>query len=152
MVADRPSHKLVVKLLEAGERSHQLSRAVRRIDESLRLGRDAVLFTTRQVLTGADAAASLEIGRNVSEALVEVVRRVAVPPRFLVAKGGITSSDLVTRGLGVKRAMVRGQILPGIPVWQLGDESRFPGMNYIVFPGNVGGPDALLKVYRKLIS
>ena len=31
-----------------------------------------------------------------------------------------------TRGLGVKRAMVLGQILPGIPVWEFGSETRFP--------------------------
>jgi uncharacterized protein YgbK (DUF1537 family) len=42
--------------------------------------------------------------------------------------------------------------LPGIPVWQLGEESRFPGMNYVVFPGNVGGADALLHAYQKLTA
>jgi len=60
-----------------------------------------------------------------------------------MAKGGITSSDLATRGLNVKRAMVLGQLLPGVPVWRLGLEAKFPGLVYIVFPGNVGGPDAL---------
>jgi uncharacterized protein YgbK (DUF1537 family) len=52
--------------------------------------------------------------------------------------------------LGVKRAMVLGQILPGIPVWELGPETKFPGLPYVVFPGNVGGPDALKEVVRKL--
>ncbi|MBI2478639.1 MAG: hypothetical protein HYV60_08390 [Planctomycetia bacterium] len=32
--------------------------------------------------------------------------------------------------------MVRGQILPGIPVWQLGPETRYPGLPNVVFPGN----------------
>jgi len=81
---------------------------------------------------------------------VDIVSRLTTPPRFFVAKGGITSSDLATRALGVRRAMVRGQILPGIPVWQLGDESRFPGLNYIVFPGNVGGTGTLLEAVQKL--
>lgn len=36
-----------------------------------------------------------------------------------------------------------GQILPGVPFGELGPEARFPGMAYVVFPGNVGGPDAL---------
>jgi uncharacterized protein YgbK (DUF1537 family) len=80
------------------------------------------------------------------------VQRLEVLPRYLIAKGGITSSDVATRGLGVKRAMVAGQLLPGIPVWQLGAEARFPGLNYIVFPGNVGGPDALLAAVRKLTA
>jgi uncharacterized protein YgbK (DUF1537 family) len=52
--------------------------------------------------------------------------------------------------LKVKRALVLGQILPGVPVWQLGQESRYPGLVYIVFPGNVGGPEALAEVVAKL--
>lgn len=28
-----------------------------------------------------------------------------------------------------------GQALAGVPLWQLGPESRFPGVPYIVFPG-----------------
>jgi uncharacterized protein YgbK (DUF1537 family) len=46
--------------------------------------------------------------------------------------------------------MVAGQILPGVPTWQLGTESRFPGMPYVVFPGNVGGSDALVEVLNRL--
>jgi hypothetical protein len=29
-----------------------------------------------------------------------------------------------------------GQALAGVPLWQLGPESRFPGVPYIVFPGD----------------
>jgi uncharacterized protein YgbK (DUF1537 family) len=68
----------------------------------------------------------------------------------LIAKGGITSSDLATKALGVKRALVRGQILPGIPLWEVGAESRYPGLVYVVFPGNVGGDDALVQARQKL--
>jgi len=67
----------------------------------------------------------------------------------VLAKGGITSSDIATRGLDVKRAMVRGQILPGVPVWQL-EAGRYPGLTYIVFPGNVGGEHALVEIVSKL--
>lgn len=91
------------------------------------------------VLAGVPAG-GVCVGNAVSMRDVEV----------LVAKGGITSSDVATAGLGMKRAMVLGQILPGIPVWRLGSESRFPGMKYIVFPGNVGGDKALSEAYRKL--
>jgi uncharacterized protein YgbK (DUF1537 family) len=89
------------------------------------------------------------IGNQVSDALVELLERIETKPRFLIAKGGITSSDLATRGLGVKRAMVLGQILPGVPVWELGAETKFPGLPYVVLPGNVGGPDALAEAVRK---
>ncbi len=71
-------------------------------------------------------------------------------PRYLVAKGGITSSDIATDALAMRRAQVLGQILPGVPVWQAGPESLHPGLAYVVFPGNVGGDDALVQVVRAL--
>ena len=49
-------------------------------------------------------------------------------------------------GLDYEKALIYGQIFPGVTVWQLGDESRFPGLTYIVFPGNVGGTDGLVEV------
>jgi uncharacterized protein YgbK (DUF1537 family) len=63
----------------------------------------------------------------------------------LIAKGGITSSDVATQALNVSRAVVMGQLLPGVPVWQLGAESRYPGLAYVVFPGNVGRSKSLLE-------
>ncbi len=90
------------------------------------------------------------MGAQISDALVEVVRRLEVRPRFLVAKGGVTSGDVATKGLGIKRAMVLGQILPGVPVWELGSESIFTGLLYVIFPGNVGGPEALTDLFAKL--
>jgi uncharacterized protein YgbK (DUF1537 family) len=97
-------------------------------------------------VTGTSDEENVQIGQQVSEALVQVVRELGVKPRFIVAKGGITSSDIGTKGLNVTRAVVPGQILPGIPVWLLGEDSRFPGIPYVVFPGNVGTPDSLVQV------
>jgi uncharacterized protein YgbK (DUF1537 family) len=45
---------------------------------------------------------------------------------------------------------VLGQILLGVPVWQLDAESRFPNLAYIVFPGNVGDDHALVDVVQQL--
>ncbi|MEM7384231.1 MAG: nucleotide-binding domain containing protein, partial [Verrucomicrobiota bacterium] len=140
----------VGKLLEMGPEEGGISEYEEQLDAALSNGRDVLVYTSREVVTGDDAEASLAIGRRVSDTLVGLVRSLSVAPRFLVAKGGITSSDTATEGLGVREATILGQILPGIPVWQLGEESRFPGMSYIVFPGNVGADDALLEVYRIL--
>ena len=63
---------------------------------------------------------------------------------------GITSHDVATKGLAVQRAMVIGQIVTGVSVWILGPESRYEGLAYMVFPGNVGGPDALSEVVLRL--
>lgn len=109
-----------------------------------------MIYTSRELVTGSDAAHNLDIGNTVSAALVEIVQRLEIRPSALVAKGGITSSDLATKGLKVRRAIVLGQILPGVPMWKLGAETRFPDMPYIVFPGNVGGPSALTDAFHQL--
>ena len=38
----------------------------------------------------------------------------------------------------VYKRQILGQIAPGVPVWKLGEGSKYPGMPYIIFPGNVG--------------
>ena len=101
-------------------------------------------------MTGTDPESNLSIGSRVSDALIAILGLISTRPRYLIAKGGITSSDVATKGLGVKRALILGQILPGVPVWQLGPESKYPGMPYIVFPGNVGGPGALAEAVNIL--
>jgi uncharacterized protein YgbK (DUF1537 family) len=106
---------------------------------------DAVIRTSRTLVTGADADDSLAISRRVSAALVEAVRQVNAirRPAFVVAKGGITSSDTATHGLEIRRAWARGTLLPGIvSLWEPVDGPA-AGIPYIVFAGNVGGPDAL---------
>jgi uncharacterized protein YgbK (DUF1537 family) len=128
----------------------EISRVAQAADQRLRAGQDIAIFTSRRLVTGADAEGSLAIGRRVSDGLVAIVRAISTRPRYLLAKGGITSSDTATHGLDVRRALVLGQILPGVPVWRLGPESRYPGMVYIVFPGNVGGPGALAEVVAAL--
>ncbi len=131
-------------------RSATLAAAIRAIDAALAAGETVAVFTSRKLVTVDDHAGSLSIGRRVSDGLIEIVQKIAVRPRYLVAKGGITSSDTATAGLGVVRATVAGQILPGVPVWRTGGESRHPGLAYVVFPGNVGGDDALVEVVRRL--
>lgn len=120
------------------------------INESILNGRTCVLFTSRRLITGASSEENLRIGASVSAALVEVVSRLQTRPRWVIAKGGITSSDVATRGLRVRRAIVVGQLLPGVPVWQLGAESRFPDLTYVVFPGNVGDANALKSAVETL--
>ena len=80
--------------------------------------------------------------------VVEVVARVldAAPPRFVIAKGGITSSDVATFGLRIDRAMVVGPMLPGIvSLWQP-VSGPAEGIPYVVFAGNVGAPESLADV------
>jgi uncharacterized protein YgbK (DUF1537 family) len=115
---------------------------------------DVVLHTSRALVTGRSPDESLGIARTVSAALVTVVRRTLArrPPRFVVAKGGITSSDVASEGLQIRHAIVRGPMLPGIvSLWEpVGGHAA--GIPYVVFPGNVGDDRSLLDVVRVLTS
>lgn len=84
-------------------------------------GGNAVVSTSRTLVTGVDGDDSLRIAREVPDAVVTVVRKVLdiAPPRFVIAKGGITSSDVASRGLEIGRAIVCGPMLPGIvSLWE----------------------------------
>jgi uncharacterized protein YgbK (DUF1537 family) len=68
----------------------------------------------------------------------------------VIAKGGITSSDVATDGLQIRRAIVRGPMLPGIvSLWEPVDGPA-KGIPYVVFAGNVGDDRSLLDVVRVL--
>ncbi|WP_226940479.1 MULTISPECIES: four-carbon acid sugar kinase family protein [unclassified Imperialibacter] len=119
------------------------------VDAWLAAGDDAVIHTSRTLEKGSDAESSLKINSLVSGFLVAIVQGISVRPKFMVAKGGITSSDLASKGLSVKKATVLGPVIPGVPVWKLQGESKFPGLIYVVFPGNVGDEKALALVCEK---
>jgi len=140
----------VTRLLEPGSREDELGRVAEEVNGSL-TSSEVVVYTSRELVTAGKVASvglsNFEIGAAVSGALVEVMRRVdrALPLSFVVAKGGITSSDIATKGLKVRRAEVAGPLLPPgiVPVWILPEENDFPGLPYVIFPGNVGGPGSL---------
>jgi uncharacterized protein YgbK (DUF1537 family) len=136
----------VPAILDADQRAQAIAAAVATCEAALAAGEHALLITSRQLVAAAPGRVPLEIGEMVSRALVEVVQSIATRPAWVLAKGGITASDVATQGLGVQRASVLGQALPGIPVWRTGSESRWPELVYVVFPGNVGSDDALADI------
>lgn len=119
-------------------------------DKALSQGFHVMIFTSREYLSPPSKGAGLAAGQVVSQGLVSILDRIQTRPRYILAKGGITSSDIATQALGIKRAMVLGQLVPGVPVWKPDSESRFPGVPFVVFPGNVGDRKALLRVLEKL--
>ena len=121
-------------------------------DQWLRNGKDVVIYTSRGLRSGSDAESSLLIQRAVSSFLVDIVKGLTVRPSFVLAKGGITSSDLASKGLSSESALILGQAIAGVPVWQLDSKSKFPEIIYIVFPGNVGDNMALYTVWNKFKS
>lgn len=113
---------------------------------------NVIVRTSRKLVTGVDGDASLEISRQVSAAVVKATKEIlkAAPPRFVVAKGGITSSDTASKGLEIRRAMVIGPMLEGIVSLWTASSGPATGIPYVVFAGNVGNEESLTQVVRKL--
>ncbi|MDW7694841.1 four-carbon acid sugar kinase family protein [Flammeovirgaceae bacterium SG7u.111] len=140
----------VNRLLES-DSAHYISKLIAELDEKISYGQTVVIYTSRLLVKGNDGASSLNIGNKISESLVAIVKGLKSQPKFVLAKGGITSSDTATKGLGIKKAKAIGQILPGVPVWEQGAEAKYPGVPYVVFPGNVGDDNAVATAIKKLI-
>ena len=121
-------------------------------EEAMKSGETAVVFTSRALIApeGMTPERMLALSVEISDALTSVVSSLSFRPRFLIAKGGITSSDVGVKALKVKKALVLGQAQPGIPVWKTGSESLFPGLSYIIFPGNVGSESTLRTIVETL--
>ncbi|MGG1397920.1 four-carbon acid sugar kinase family protein [Bacillus salipaludis] len=139
-------------VLQPEEFKKEVNRVIETTESLIRSGKTVAVYTRRERLDlGEDKKEEeLKLSVAISDAVTSIVTRLQVRPNFLVAKGGITSSDVGTKGLQVKRATVAGQIRPGIPVWRTGTESKYPGMSYVIFPGNVGTKEDLKTVVEIL--
>ncbi|MDQ1530810.1 MAG: hypothetical protein QOE37_915 [Microbacteriaceae bacterium] len=92
---------------------------------------------------------TLRHGEQVMTALTTAVRDLLPSVDVVIAKGGITSAEVARVGLGATSATVLGQVAPGISVWRLVAVDGRERL-YVVVPGNVGGPDALVDVLDAL--
>ncbi len=123
-------------------------------NRAIAAGRTVCCYTTRALITAdtGNKEDELRLSVRISDAVQSLVGRLSVTPSFVIAKGGITSSDVGTKALAVKKANVLGQIRPGIPVWQTGEGSRFPRIPYVIFPGNVGEAETLKEAVEILLA
>lgn len=141
------------KVAETGGLEKEVERCLALEEAWIRDGKTVCCYTSRALITAdtGNKEDELRLSVRISDAVQSLVGGLSVVPKFVIAKGGITSSDIGTKALGVKRANVLGQIEPGIPVWQTGAESKFPGIPYVIFPGNVGEDTTLRYAVEKLI-
>lgn len=132
----------------------EVQRCLRREEECIKAGKTVCCYTTRALITAdtGDKEDELRLSVKISDAVQSLVGRLSITPSFVIAKGGITSSDVGTKALAVRKANVLGQIKPGIPVWQTGAESKFPLTPYVIFPGNVGEISTLKEAVEVLIN
>lgn len=132
----------------------EVDRVVALSEEWIEKGETVVTFTKRKLLVveGDTKEQALKRSVKISQGVQALVGNLSVEPSFVIAKGGITSSDVGVKALGVKEARVLGQIRPGIPVWQTDAKSKFPGIPYIIFPGNVGNDETLKEAVEILLE
>ena len=121
-----------------------MSETLDTIRQVVEMGLTPVIYTSRQEIRLDDANQRQHLGQQVSDFLVDIVYRLPFTPSYLVGKGGITSHDILTKGLGIRSARVLGQVIPSVPCVMA------PHFPYIIFPGNVGNEDSLREVYLKL--
>lgn len=114
------------------------SRATLRLDEA----RLVAVASERQRRA---SHGTLDHGRKVMDALVACVAELATRADLVVSKGGITSAEVARVGIGSPSALVRGQVLAGVSVWQVHDEGGRE-LDMVVVPGNVGADTTLVDV------
>jgi uncharacterized protein YgbK (DUF1537 family) len=128
-----------------------LSNVVNKIQTVHDAGNTPVVYTSREELTFENAKVRLDFGVKVSNLLMDIVQRLPSDIGFLISKGGITSNDVLSKGLSLTSARLLGQILAGCSMVTTSPEHPlFPNLPVVLFPGNVGNADALSTVYRRL--
>ena len=122
-----------------------LDEVIGEISGAVEEGLTPVVYTSRQEVRLDNATERQFLGQQISDFLVDVVANLPFVPRYLVAKGGITSHDILTKGLHVGCATVEGQVINNVPCVLT---EKFP---FIIFPGNVGDDMSLAELYNKFL-
>ncbi len=121
------------------------------VEAAMGAGRGAVLYTSRSERQFATKAERLAFGDRVADLLVKIGQALPTDIGFLISKGGITSNDTLSKALALRTARVLGQVHAGCSVVRCPeDHPRFPNLPVVIFPGNVGGDEALTEVYQTL--
>jgi uncharacterized protein YgbK (DUF1537 family) len=126
------------------ERDRAIERAVEAAAQLIDEGGVAIVATSR-----APDPRGLAFGERIADGLAQVVARLRSRVDIVLSKGGITAAINLRRGLGAESAQVIGPVAPGISLWQV-TVPEGAAMAYVVFPGNVGGDDALVDVVDQL--
>lgn len=131
---------------------HLLAEICQQIAQIYRSGKTPVIYTSRQELTFPDTQTRLNFGAQVSSLLMDIVQKLPQEIGFLISKGGITSNDVLSKGLNLTAVRLLGQIIPGCSVVRTDkNHPQFPNLPVVLFPGNVGDEQGLVTVYRRLL-
>jgi uncharacterized protein YgbK (DUF1537 family) len=152
LMADTAVVPIEIDLARMLEDEETLLQAIQaRVEAETGAGRGVVLYTSRGEWSFPSKTERLAFGERVSNLLVRIVQTLPADIGFLISKGGITSNDTLSKGLALRTARVLGQVRAGCSVVRCPpDHPRFPDLPVVIFPGNVGGDEALTDVYAIL--
>jgi uncharacterized protein YgbK (DUF1537 family) len=143
----------VAQLVEGDEetRDRLLTQLLDQINQGYEQQLVPVVYTSRGELQFPDSQTRLDFGVRVSTFLMAIVQQLPEDIGFLISKGGITSNDTLSLGLGLRTARLLGQILPGVSTVRTdADHPRYPNLPVVLFPGNVGDASALATAVLRL--
>lgn len=133
------------------DRASLLKAACTQIAAAHQNGMTAVVYTSRIERQFAQTDDRVQFGQQVSGLLMDIEHALPTTIGFLISKGGITSNDTLSTGLGLRTARLLGQILPGVSMLRCpSDHARYPDLPLVIFPGNVGDENALALVFQRL--
>ncbi|WP_267384496.1 four-carbon acid sugar kinase family protein [Cyanobacterium sp. uoEpiScrs1] len=133
------------------QRESLLTQTLDKVKAIYQENKTPVIYTSREELTFERAQRRLAFGVEVSNLLAEVVQGLPHDIGFLISKGGITSDNILRNGLNLRSVRLLGQILVGCSIVRTSvDHPTFPNLPVVLFPGNVGDDQGLVKVYRRL--
>jgi len=96
-------------------------------DGVIATGGVAIIYTSRSLVSVYARHDHVQVAALVSKELSMIAASLTVRPAWLIAKGGITSSDVATGGLGVRRARGPGATGRGSACMAVGTGIPFPG-------------------------
>lgn len=126
------------------------AQVLEKVDAMLHRHNTPVIYTSRQPLDFSDLLERLRFSVRVTSLLADIVQQLPTHLGYLVSKGGMTSNVILARGLNLSSVRLLGQVLPGCCVVQTAPDHDFPQMLVVLFPGNVGQSEDLVKVYHRL--
>ena len=86
----------------------EVRRCLDREEACIKAGRTVCCYTTRALITAdtGDKEDELRLSVKISDAVQSLVGRLSITPSFVIAKGGITSSDVGTKALAVMQIII----------------------------------------------
>ncbi|MBP3041578.1 hydroxyacid dehydrogenase [Bacillaceae bacterium Marseille-Q3522] len=137
------------------EKEREVKSIVMAVERAMKDKKNPVIYTSRELVKDHSEDHSennLIISKTISDTLSEIVSSIETKPFCIISKGGITSSDIATKALGIRKGKVLGQILSSVPVIISKKSKKWSNIPFVIFPGNVGDNNSLKDVYHILES